>query len=396
MDFLVGVSFRRLTKLLEDYFGEKSSQSAQGNPIFRKQRDIYERCKQAGERGSKTTNKGAPLGRIHSTTNGGWCGRRRKFNLTLEEMIKFTPDIIVGSEKTTHSEGGRKGEEEEGEEYEGDEAGDEKEHNDARCQRSGDHITTFLLHATNGNDCGGKKIRREGIQTCNMRQFDFVEVMYATTDKKGRTTFASEIARIMGIIRLTTGKRLSTRTTKSVGGRSDMGTKPHHGCVESKHSFLVLIAWMKDDDEKRIQQLRKANPLRYMKYNFDYYESQNGRRVPRLWLDLVTLQQILQPVCAYHDPDLAPTYDSESHIMEKARFNVITLTQTKKCYRMFRPIIGEGDPLSKAISHIEGQPTGGPGTGVNDEVAMEWNADEALDEPFLEKEDCDNEDVDEE
>jgi hypothetical protein len=55
--------------------------------------------------------------------------------------------------------------------------------------------------------------------------------------------------------------------------------------------------------------------------------------------DRGTLQQILQPVCANdQEPDLVPTYydSEEQHLMKKARFNVITLSQTKKCYWMMR------------------------------------------------------------
>ena len=83
-------------------------------------------------------------------------------NLVLEEKLRFTPDSIV---KNSTREG---------------------EKNSSRGE------TSFLLHATNGPYSAYTR------GDCNKRQFDFVEVMYATNDNDGRTTFAAAIARIMG------------------------------------------------------------------------------------------------------------------------------------------------------------------------------------------------------
>jgi hypothetical protein len=324
-----------MTKVLEDYFGKNSEVSAKGNSKFREQRRIYEGCKR------RITNE--PTSCSTTTASGAFNKNRRnyRYRLMLEERLRLTPDIIISQKKDVEEEKDVK------------EEGDVDDEDEQLRRRD----TTFLLHATNGTS--NTHLTRG---YCNKRQFDFVELMYATKDGQGRTTFASEIARIMGIVRLT--ERMNDESTK-----------------KDKNHFLVLIAWMKDDDDKRVRRMRRANPLRYMKYNFDYIETVRGRRVSNLWLDLVTLQQIIQPVCAYHDPDLAPTYESESQILDKARFNVVTLAQTKKCYRAFRPIIGEGDPLTANI--WDNQMQGGGEVGgvrvnegaiIEDDVAMEWRA----------------------
>ena len=318
----------RLTKILESYFIDNRETSEQGNVAFSAQRDTYLRCK-----GEELLGYSGP-----GTARHGIGPRTYKYEFTLEEKVKFTPDIVITPGLRKNKDKGR----EPRKEYENDEEvsvknGDKKKEH-----------TTFLLHATNGVHYDSNAAREKGRQ-CNIRQFDFVEVMYATNDHDGKTTFAAEIARIMGILRFT--KKVDTQPTAGRAG-------------EETH-FLLLVAWLKDDDDKRVLRMRRSNPLRYMRYNFDYYERVKGRRRANLWLDLVTLQQILQPVCAYHDPDLAPTYDSEPLIMEKARFNVITLTQTKRCYRVYRPIIGEGDPL------VVRDPARTSGDN-EDHHAMEW------------------------
>ena len=63
-----------------------------------------------------------------------------------------------------------------------------------------------------------------------------------------------------------------------------------------------------------------------------------------MWVDITSVQSIIQPVWGYHDPDFLPTtYDSEPDMTRAARFNIVTLAMTRKCVSSHRRLIRNGE-----------------------------------------------------
>ena len=88
--------------------------------------------------------------------------------------------------------------------------------------------------------------------------------------------------------------------------------------------------------------------IQYKQYNYaDRIEIVRGRRVRKMWLDITPLHSIVQPVCGYHDPDLLPDYDNEIYLGETIRFNIVTLSMTRKCVQSYRSVVDTGECIYK-------------------------------------------------
>jgi hypothetical protein len=217
------VTLRRLTRLLELYFGENYHISAQANHACGEQREVYVRCKRKEDETSSDNAYVLHHKRKYKDANGEGSRMNNhqggEYRITLEEKLRFTPDIIVSPRSSITSNYEDKDDE--------IPPGGWAEENHTQ----GD--PTFLLHSTNGQNTtdgdstGLRNKKIVGNEACSKRQFDFVEVMYATTDDSGKTTYAAAIGRIMGILRLSVEKKATVGERR--GERAADGARDKSG-----------------------------------------------------------------------------------------------------------------------------------------------------------------------
>ena len=187
---------------------------------------------------------------------------------------------------------------------------------------------------------GGLAIPGYGFGGGGTPTVDYLEVAWEETDSGGLTITKKECARIMGIVRLS--KKINLQFLKNNGLVKDDKR------IREYESIVLLIAWLQDvsinrkTDKLRLN-LNSSVRIQYKQYNFDKIEIDRGRRLRKMWLDIIPLHSIVQPVCGYHDPDLLPAYDSEAYLSQQTRFNIVSLSMTRKCVQTYRSLLGNGE-----------------------------------------------------
>jgi hypothetical protein len=148
------------------------------------------------------------------------------------------------------------------------------------------------------------------------RRFDFVQATWINSIGETEISYA----RIMAILHLDSGK-----------------------APECRDVCFFYVAWLEEDIVESNSRQFSCCPLPRLKYTF--------RRPPhtnQLWCDIIGLDRIVQPVCAFHDPDRRPSYLDEGKSianMKQNRFLAIPLSVAKKCQSQYSPIIGRGEIL---------------------------------------------------
>ena len=211
----------------------------------------------------------------------------------------------------------------------------------------------FILHASNG----GTRYKTHADKSnwgCSLRQFDYLEIAWqgeadevGILEGKREDVVNKECARIMGIIRLS--KKINPEFLRR------NGLKKEDKRIREYESIVLLNAWLKDVPANEIQRRYISDSIHigYKQYNYDKTTVFRGRRKYHMWLDITSIQSIIQPVCGYHDPDFLPTYDSEPVMTRAARFNIVTLAMTRKCVSNYRRLIGDGEHIYGIDNQIE-------------------------------------------
>jgi hypothetical protein len=192
----------------------------------------------------------------------------------------------------------------------------------------------FMYYATN---CYGSSITTEGEQLSSSigatsvigiednynsfkspyRRFDFVQATWIDSIS-GETRMS--FARIMAILHLDSGKAPVCRDV-----------------------CFLYIAWLEEDVVESNSSKFSCCPLPRLKYTF-----RGPPHTNQLWCDIIGLDRIVQPVDAFHDPDIRPSYEAEGRSitnMKENRFLVIPLSVAKKCHSQYSHIIGRGEML---------------------------------------------------
>jgi hypothetical protein len=153
------------------------------------------------------------------------------------------------------------------------------------------------------------------------RRFDFVQATWIDTNGETQKSYA----RIMAILHL------------------DAGKAP----AESRDVCFFYIAWLEEDTVESTSTKFSCCPLPRLKYTFH-------RNTNQLWCDIVGLDRIVQPVDAFHDSDIRPSYfDEGSSIanMRENRFFAIPLSVAKIGHSKYSHIIGRGEMLITEDNH---------------------------------------------
>jgi hypothetical protein len=193
----------------------------------------------------------------------------------------------------------------------------------------------FMYYATNcyGSSITtqGEQLNSSGIATSGVigiednynsfkspyRRFDFVQATWIDSIS-GETRMS--YARIMAILHLDSGKAPVCRDV-----------------------CFLYIAWLEEDIVESSSSKFCCCPLPRLKYTF-----RGPPHTNQLWCDIIGLDRIVQPVDAFHDPDIRPSYEAEGRSitnMKENRFLVIPLSVAKKCHSKYSHIIGRGEML---------------------------------------------------